>query len=202
MAQTIAQVRPREQRPPTFDRAVEAIGQDAPDPIRGLLLQRGALERLIGLRKGGGTSVLSVAQMPEHPTTDNRRQIHFVGQTAAVLLIGQEIGGEGQTTPGQHHHETVMAERADQTIQGHWREMTDHRAELQTEPTVCGQQGITGDLRSHLTVPQDEVRQDREDRFAPRALDAPDGEPTQTDPDVMRVRVRHPPPLQVALCFS
>ena len=29
VAQTIAQVRPREQRPPTFDRAVEAIGQDA-----------------------------------------------------------------------------------------------------------------------------------------------------------------------------
>jgi len=31
------------------------------------------------------------------------------------------------------------------------------------------------------------MREDREDGFARGALDAPDGEPTQPDPDVMRV---------------
>jgi hypothetical protein len=39
---------PREQRPHTFDRAVEAIGEDPPDPIRRLVLERGALKLLIG----------------------------------------------------------------------------------------------------------------------------------------------------------
>ena len=50
-----------------------------------------------------------------------------------------------------------------------------------------GQQGITGHLRSHLAVAQDEMREDREHRFARRALDTPDGEPTQPDTGIMRV---------------
>ncbi len=45
-----------------------------------------------------------------------------------------------------------------------------------------GDQGIAGHVRPHLSVAQDEVRQDGEDRLAGGALDAPDGETTQADP--------------------
>ena len=65
--------------------------------------------------------------------------------------------------------------------------MVDDGTSLQTEATVGGQQRIPGHLRSHLAVAQDEVRQDREHRFAPRALDTPDGETTEADTGVMRV---------------
>ena len=41
-------------------------------------------------------------------------------------------------------------------------------------------------------VPQDEVRQDREHRFARSALDTPDGEATQTDSEVMRMTSQAP----------
>ena len=72
MAQTVAQARSREERAHTFDRAVEAIGQDASDPIGRLLVERRALEHTIGLGKGRGTCLLSVAEMPDHTATDNR----------------------------------------------------------------------------------------------------------------------------------
>src|SRR2546428_8098389 len=65
--------------------------------------------------------------------------------------------------------------------------MVDARAQFQTQATVRGQQRITSDLRSHLAVSQDEVRQDGEHRFARGALDTPNGETTQPDPEVMRV---------------
>jgi hypothetical protein len=91
MAQTIAKTRLREQRPHTFDRAVEAIGEYPPDPIRRLVLERGALKLLIGLGQGGSTRLLSIAQIPDHPATDNRGQIHLVGETVTVLLVGQEV---------------------------------------------------------------------------------------------------------------
>jgi hypothetical protein len=60
------------------------------------------------------------------------------------------------------------------------------------EATICGQQGITGHLRSHRAIPQDEVRQDREHGFTRRALDTPDGKTTQPDPDIMRVARQAP----------
>ena len=55
-----------------------------------------------------------------------------------------------------------------------------------------GQQGITGDLGAHLAVAQDEMREDREDGSTRGALEAPDGEPTQPDTDVMRVAGQAP----------
>ena len=55
-----------------------------------------------------------------------------------------------------------------------------------------GQERITGHLGAHLAVPQDEVGQDREHRTARRALDTPDGEPTQADPGVMGVTRQAP----------
>jgi hypothetical protein len=63
----------------------------------------------------------------------------------------------------------------------------NHRAQLQTEAAVRGQQGIPGNIRTHLTIAQDEVRQDREHRATRGALESPDGEPTQPDTGIMGV---------------
>jgi hypothetical protein len=54
------------------------------------------------------------------------------------------------------------------------------------------QQGVAGHVRSHLAIAQDEMREDREHRFACGALDTPDGDPTQPDTDVMRVACQAP----------
>ena len=99
MAQAGAQARPRKQRPHTARRAVKAIGQDAADPIRRLVLERRLLKLPVGLGKSCRTGGFGVAQVPDDPTTDNRGQIDLVSETAAVLLIGQEIrwGGADHT---------------------------------------------------------------------------------------------------------
>jgi hypothetical protein len=57
---------------------------------------------------------------------------------------------------------------------------------------MCGQQGVSGYVGMHRAIAQDEMRQDGEDRFTPRTLDAPDGETAQADPDVMRVAGQAP----------
>ena len=61
VAEAVAETRPREQRPHTAGRAVKAIGQDASDSIRRLVLERCTLKLPIGLRKGGRTGGLGVA---------------------------------------------------------------------------------------------------------------------------------------------
>src|SRR6266852_3974654 len=81
MAQAVAQARSREERTHTFDRAVEAIGEDTPDPIRRLLLDRRALEHAIGLGKSRRTGLLGVPQVPEYTAADHRGQVHLVGET-------------------------------------------------------------------------------------------------------------------------
>ena len=55
-----------------------------------------------------------------------------------------------------------------------------------------GSQRLTGDSWSHLTVAQDEVRQDRADGFAPRVLETPDGDPSKADTPVMGVTCQVP----------
>jgi hypothetical protein len=70
--------------------------------------------------------------------------------------------------------------------------MADDRAQFQTEATVCGQESITGHLRSHLAIAQDEVRQDSEHGFARGALDTPDRKTIQPDPNIMRVARQAP----------
>jgi hypothetical protein len=80
--------------------------------------------------------------------------------------------------------------------------MMDHRAQLQTQPTVGGQQGITGHLGSHLAVPQDEVGQDSEYGFTGRALQTPDHDPTQPDPDIMGVARQASAPITGRLVFQ
>ena len=97
VAQAEAQACTREQRPQTAGRAVKAISQDASDPIGRLMLVCRALKLPIGLGKGRRACLLSVPQMPEHAATDNRGQIHLVGETAAVLFIGEEVDIHGLT---------------------------------------------------------------------------------------------------------
>jgi hypothetical protein len=59
---------------------------------------------------------------------------------------------------------------------------------------VCGQERITGYLRLHRAIAYDEVREDREHGCAHCTLNAPDGETTQPDTDVMRVAGETPTP--------
>src|SRR5215510_11469392 len=56
------------------------------------------------------------------------------------------------------------------------------------------QQDIAGHLGSHRAIAKDDMREDRAHGFAPCALDAPDGETTQPDTDVMRVAGETPAP--------
>ena len=50
-----------------------------------------------------------------------------------------------------------------------------------------GQESITRDLRAHLAIAQDEMRQHGEHRMTCRALEPPDGHPTQAHAEIMRV---------------
>ena len=159
MAETVAEARPRKQRPHALEGTVEAIGQNPPDPVRGFLLGCGALKRAVRLGQGRRTGLRGVAQMPEHAAPDDRREIHVLGETMAVFFISQEINRQRQPTPGQHRDHTLLPQRTDQTIEGHGRDMTYHRTPLQTEATVCRQQGIAGHLRVHLAIAQDKVWQ-------------------------------------------
>src|SRR5262249_6766739 len=89
---------------------------------------------------------------------------------------------------------TAFTAHTDEAIEGHGGEMVEDRAQLQTEAAVCSQQGIAGHFRSHLTIAQDEMGEDREHRSACRALATPDGDATQADPDIMRVTGQAPAP--------
>src|SRR5215510_2312253 len=57
-----------------------------------------------------------------------------------------------------------------------------------------GQERITSNRRAHLTVTQDKVWQDGEDRFTCRTLNTPDGHATETDPRIVRVTGQAPAP--------
>src|SRR5436190_2074388 len=127
--------------------------------------------------------------MPDYPPTDNSGQIHLVGQTMAMLLIGEKIDGQWQATPGQHAHQALLPQRTHQTIEGHRGDMIEDRAPLQTQATVCGQQRVASRFRSHLAVAQDEVREHSEYRFIRRALYPPDGDPAPIEADIVRVAV-------------
>src|SRR5262249_9047638 len=135
-----------------------------------------------------------IAQVPDHPPVDNRREIHFVSQAMAMLFVSQEVGGQGQATPRQDGRQPLVAKRTDQAVKGYRGEMADHRAQFQTEPSMRRSQGVADPLGSHRAIAQDEMREDREYGFAPCALDPPDGETTQPDTDIMRVADKTPAP--------
>src|SRR5215211_6355397 len=125
--------------------------------------------------KGRCTCLCRIAQVPNDTASDNRGQVHFVSETATMLLISEEIDGQWQATPGQHAHQALLPQRTHQTIEGHRGDMIEDRAPLQTQATVCGQQRVASRFRSHLAVAQDEVREHSEYRFTRRALYPPDG---------------------------
>ena len=122
VAQAVAEARPGKQRPQALAGAVEAIRQDAPDAIGRVLLGGSALKLAIRLGKRHCTGVLRITEMPQDTATDNRGQIDLLGETVAVLLVGQEIRGQCQPTPGHHRHQAVVAQRAHETVEGHGRE--------------------------------------------------------------------------------
>src|SRR5262249_60284554 len=106
MAAAEALTRPREERAQTLGGAVEAIRQNAADAIGRLLGECCALERLIGLRQGCGTGLLGVPQMPEHTAAANRRPICLGGETIRMLLVGEDIDRQRQSTSRQDAHPT------------------------------------------------------------------------------------------------
>src|SRR5207302_3916667 len=152
MAEAVAETHPWKERPHALGRAIKAIGESPFDPVRWLVLDRYTLKLPIGLRKGNCTGLRGIAQMPDHAPMNNGRQVDFSCQTRAVLLIGEDIDGQSESTPGQHGDQTLLPQRTDQTVEGHGRDMVEHRAPLQTEATVRGQQRITGDIRAHLAI--------------------------------------------------
>src|SRR4029450_1393451 len=62
----------------------------------------------------------------------------------------------------------------------------------QTQPPMRRQQRITGHLRAHLALAQDEVRQDGEHRLTGGALAPPDGDSTQPDTGIVGVAGQAP----------
>ena len=121
---------PREQRPHTAGRAVKAIGENPPDPVGGLLLNRCPLELLIRLRKGCRASVLGIAQVPEHAATDNGGEIHLRGETTAVLFIRQDIDRQRQPTSREYRHHTLLPQGTDQAVERHGGDVIQHRAQF------------------------------------------------------------------------
>ncbi len=119
-----------------------------------------------------------------------------------MLLIGQDIDGQRQTAPRQHGDQTLVAECTDETIDGHWRDMRDAGAEVQTEATMGRQQGIAGHCGPYMARAENEVGEDREHGFAPRTLEAPDGEPAQPDAHIMRVTCQTPTPTTGGFVFQ
>jgi hypothetical protein len=185
-------VRSRKQGPHTLGGAVNAISAPASDPRGRFLLGCGALTRPLGLGQGHGTGLFGGSQGPEDPAADHGRQVDVVCQPVAMLCIGQDLRGQGQTTPGAHHDQTLRANRTAQARAGHRRARADDRAPLHTAAAVSGQQRMAGARRAHRAVTQDDVRQDRDHRLARRTLDTPDGEPTQPDTDIMGVAWQPP----------
>jgi hypothetical protein len=130
--------------------------------------------------------------MPEDTPPDDGGQVDPLGEATAVFFIGQDRGGQGQPTPGQHSHETLVSQRTDEAIERHGGDMPNDGAEFQTEPPMRRQEGIASHLRAHRAIAQDEVGQNREHCVTRGALEPPDGETTQTNADIMGVAGQAP----------
>ena len=187
VAQAKAQTCLWKQRPHAADGAVKAIGQDTSHLVRRLTRASRTLKHAIRLSECCGTFGLAVAQVPEDTAPDDTGQVDPFGEATAVFLIGQDIRGQQQVTPGQHGDQAVLTQGTDQAREGHGRDMADGGTPCQAEAAVGGDQGLAGDLGAHAAIAQDEVWQDREDRLARGTLDAPDGEAAQAKPGIMGV---------------
>jgi hypothetical protein len=194
VAQAEAATRPRKQGPPPLRGAIKAIGEAPPAPIGRRMLVCRAVQRPLGRGKGRRACLLSGPPMPEHAATDNGGQRHLVGETAAVLCLGDAIGRQRQAAPGEDRHDTVRTQGADQAREGHGGAMPENRTQLQTEPPLGGQQGVAGHRRWPLALAPDAMREDREHGLTCRTLYTPDRYPTQADTDIMRVARQAPSP--------
>src|SRR5262249_13538371 len=128
----------RKQGAHTHRGAVKAIGEHPADAIRRLLLGGRALKLAIERGQGRCTRLLSVAEMPDHAVTDNRGQIDLLRETATMLLVGQDRDRQWQPAPGQHRHQTLVAQGAEQAVECHGerRYSTAHRSKL-SPPSVA-----------------------------------------------------------------
>jgi hypothetical protein len=105
--------------------------------------------------------------------------------------------GSDDATLGQGLHAPITT-----VIDTLWARDSRRHTLCHIEATVCGQERITGQLRSYLAVAQDEMRQDREHGFARRALETPMVRPPSRTRTSWECRVRHPPPRQLPVCVS
>ena len=167
------------QGPHTADRTVKAIGEGTLHLVRWLMLKDRLLKHAVRLGEGSCAFRVAVTQMPDDTAADDRGQIDPVCEATAVFLIGQDVCRQRQATLDQHRNQAVLPQRADQAIESHGRDVEDHRAPLQTEAAVGGDQGLPGHIGAHTAIAQDEVRQDGENGFARSALDTPEGEATE-----------------------
>src|SRR2546430_16058714 len=78
-----------------------------------------------------------------------------------------------------------MAQGTDQAIYCHRGHFAQHGTAFQAEPSMGGEEDLTGYRRGHRAIAQDEVREDCEHRSARRALKPPDEDATKTDAEVM-----------------
>jgi len=187
VAQAQAQTCLWKQRPHAADGAVKAIGQDTSHLVRRLMRESRALKHAIRLGECCGTFGGAVAQVPEDTAFDDRGQVDPLGETMAVFLIGQDRRGQRQATPGQHRNQTRVSQGTDHAIEGHRRDGTDGGTPCQAQAAMGGDQGLAGCVRPHRSITPDEVWQDGEDRLACGALEAPNGEATQTHACIMGV---------------
>src|SRR5207245_3143038 len=117
----------------TLGRTVKAIGESAPHLVRWLMRKGSALKHAIRSRERRRAFGRAVAQMPNDTAPDDRGQVDPVGATAAVFLIGEDIRRQRQAAPRQYRDQTVLAKGADHAIEGHGRDVAEHRTPFQTE---------------------------------------------------------------------
>jgi hypothetical protein len=148
VAETGADTGSREERAQALGHAGAPVAHDAADPRGWLLVHRCPLARLIRRGKGWRTGLRRRAEVPEDTAGDNRGQLPLVGQTRAGRFIGQARDRPWEATPGQHRHQALRPKGTEQARERHGGERIEHRAALQPEATVWGDEGITGDLRA------------------------------------------------------
>ena len=192
VAETVPHACRRAQGPHPPRRAVKALGQAAAAAIPRLWLERGLWKRAVRLGQRRCPGGFGVAQVPEDTPTDHRGPRALGRETAAVLLSRQAIRRQGQPTPRQDRHQTVVAEGTHPTGERQGRAMMAHRAPRQTEAAMGGSQGSARDLGAPLARAPNAGRQDRAHRVTGGARDAPEGEAPEAHPRIRGVAGQAP----------
>src|SRR5215510_1549514 len=156
LVECMAQAKPQtcswKQSPYATDRTVKAIGEGAFDLVRWLMRKACLLKHAVRLGEGSRALRVAVTQMPDHTAPDDSWQIDSLGETRAMLFIGQDIGRQRQMTVAQHVHQAVLSQGTDQAIEGQRRDMANGGTPFQTEAAMGGNQGLAGHLRTHAAI--------------------------------------------------